>query len=284
MSPLQVVVAGMGGVARALELSRRGMGRGLVAQAVQDGELIKVRKGWYALPDLAEEVVHAARVGGALACVSAARHHGLWVPPVQQAIHVAVPASAARLRQPRDSRKRLSQDPAAVVVHWTNPRSRTVQAVPEAIALAVRCRGAETAFVLLESALNRRLLSRGELALLNAIAPEWFRDWSRLAGRTSESGTESLLKLMLLSLDLPFRQQVSFPDIGRVDFLLGDALAVEVDSKEHHSEPYKDRRRDALLSARGIRSLRFTYAQVVYQREQVEAAIVGAVVRGDLAG
>ncbi|HWH27006.1 MAG TPA: DUF559 domain-containing protein [Pseudolysinimonas sp.] len=154
--------------------------------------------------------------------------------------------------------------------------------MPESIALAIRCQGAETGFVLLESALHHRRLSRGERALLNVAAPNSFRSLALHAGALSESGTESLMKLLLLDLALPFRQQVEMAGVGRVDFVLGNRLVVEVDSREFHRDPLVDRQRDAALSARGYRSLRFMYAQIVHDRDAVRNAIVGAVIRGDL--
>lgn len=186
-------------------------------------------------------------------------------------MHIAVAPTSARVARSADLK-----------VHWVNVRSRGVQAIPEAIALAYRCRGAETAFVLLESALHRKLVTRGERALIDSLVPDAFRRWSRLASAESESGTESLMKLLLISHRIPFRQQVGFPGIGRVDFLLGSDLVVEVDGREHHADFTRDRRRDTLLSARGVRSLRFAYSQVVHHREEVEDAIMGAVVRGDV--
>lgn len=90
-----------------------------------------------------------------------------------------------------------------------------------------------------------------------------------------------MVKLLLLERGIPFRQQVNIGDVGRVDFLLGERLAVEVDSKEHHSDPYKDRQKDTLLSIDGYRSLRFMYSQIVYELDKVEAAILAAISRAD---
>lgn len=160
--------------------------------------------------------------------------------------------------------------------------SRAVQPVPEAIATAVRCQGVETGFVLLESALRQGAISLGERAALNARASASFRGLAKLAGSASESGTESMLKLLLISLGLPFAQQVPIPGVGRVDFVVGRDLVVEVDSRAFHTDPLVDRRRDAVLSARGYRSLRFIYAQVAHDIDQVRDAILGAVIRGDV--
>jgi very-short-patch-repair endonuclease len=106
----------------------------------------------------------------------------------------------------------------------------------------------------------------------------------RLAGRAtahSDSGTESLLKLELLRLGIPFIQQALIDGVGAVDFLIGERLVIEVDSRAHHSDPYRDRRRDAELGIRGYRVLRFMYSQIVYEWPVVEAAILAAMLRAD---
>jgi very-short-patch-repair endonuclease len=90
-----------------------------------------------------------------------------------------------------------------------------------------------------------------------------------------------LLKLILLQLGVPFRQQVVVAGVGRVDFALGEHLVLEVDSKQYHANPYADRKRDASLSIGGRRVLRFMYSQIVYESAEVEAAIVSALQRLD---
>lgn len=75
------------------------------------------------------------------------------------------------------------------------------------------------------------------------------------------------------------RQQVQIgPD--RVDFVLGERLVVEIDSVAHH-DPTEDTKRDARLSVRGYRVLRFMYSQIVNDWEGVVAAIMAAISRGD---
>ncbi|MDN5726574.1 MAG: hypothetical protein L0G99_11685, partial [Propionibacteriales bacterium] len=67
------------GVQKRAELDRH-WGRATVDRAVREGRLIVVARGWYALPDASSDVLRAIRLGGRLDCVSAAQHHGLWVP------------------------------------------------------------------------------------------------------------------------------------------------------------------------------------------------------------
>lgn len=77
---------------------------------------------------------------------------------------------------------------------------------------------------------------------------------------------------------------MQIPGIGRVDFVVGDRLIIEVDSRAHHERTpdyERDRRRDAAASTHGYRVLRFTYRQVFDDWRSVEEAIMAAYLRGD---
>ena len=69
------------GVYSRAELQQRGLDGWQLRKQVRDGSLIRLRPGWYATETANTVVVEAVRSGGALSCVSALRHHGLWVPP-----------------------------------------------------------------------------------------------------------------------------------------------------------------------------------------------------------
>lgn len=276
----------LGGVAKKSELLRLGFTEDQVLTAVKRGDIRRARKGWYAVPDLREPVFRAVRVGGRLACVSAARHHGLWVPSSDLELHVDVPGTGSRLRTQTDHRRRLTSHPDdSIVIHWRKDSERRGDrlsvAIPECIDQIFRCQGAVAGFVVLESALNQHRLTVSDRHVLHAMLPRQARSLAEQASTLSQSGTESLLRLQLLSLGIGFAQQVPVRGVGRVDFLVGDRLIIEVDSKEHHTDPYADRRRDAALSALGYRVLRFMYSQVVYEWQSVEAAILAAISRGD---
>ncbi|WP_425488289.1 endonuclease domain-containing protein [Microcella alkalica] len=99
-----------------------------------------------------------------------------------------------------------------------------------------------------------------------------------------ESGTETLFRLRMAGRTPKLQCQVLIAGVGRVDFLIGAALVVEVDRREFHdtaSAFENDRRRDAELSRRGYRVLRFSYAQVMHDWPAVEAAVLAAISRGD---
>jgi very-short-patch-repair endonuclease len=77
---------------------------------------------------------------------------------------------------------------------------------------------------------------------------------------------------------------VEIAGVGRVDFVIGDRLVVEVDSEQYHTDPAKyegDRRRDAALSILGLRVLRFSYHQIMDEWSTVDRAVMAAVARGD---
>ena len=140
------------------------------------------------------------------------------------------------------------------------------------------------AFACLESALNRGIIRPGEAAALLTRMPVATQKALGIPARKSESGTESLMSFDLSQAGIAFRQQFKIVGIGRVDFLLGKKLILEIDSVEFHSTQKsfeKDRNRDALLSTLGYRVLRFSYRQLTQDRELVMRAIVAAIARGD---
>src|SRR5690606_13371026 len=98
-------------------------------------------------------------------------------------------------------------------------------------------------------------------------------------GESSESGSESAFKFRMLKHGLPMEQQVWIGE-DRVDFLIGKRLVVEIDSRAHH-DPVADCARDARLSIRHHRVLRFYYEHVFGAWDLVEAAVLAAVERGD---
>lgn len=271
----------LGGAARAGELNARGIGPGLLHHLVRSGELVRPRKGWYVLASLGAEVALAVRVGGTLACVSAARHHGLWSPEEAERLHVAVPSNTPRLRSPRDRCTALDALDD-VIVHWSARGTNAVESIVTVIGRVASCVGSDAAFAVAESAVRARRLGVEEARRLIASLAGGAPIAAFLDGR-SESGSESLLKLFLVRLGLPFRQQVWVDGVGRVDFVVGGGLIVEADSREFHADQLRDRRRDAAASARGYRTLRFLYRQIRSEPDAVDAAIVGAIIRGDTA-
>ena len=241
------------------------------------GEVVFIRQGWYANPWLRIDKQHAARVGGRLACSSAAGRLGMWEPLVTST-HVCVPVNAARLRSPTSCRTALGED-VRVEAHWTGldpAGSRTVVGAPHCIRRVAFREAPEIALAVAESALHRGVLSDLDRQAALASFPAGLRRLLDRAGR----GSESVFLSRMARAGVAVRQQVRIGGI-RVDGLIGDRMVVEIDSRRLHQDPAAGRARDALLSVLGYRVLRFDSFQVMDRRATVEAAVLAAIARGD---
>ncbi|WP_448809621.1 hypothetical protein [Agromyces bauzanensis] len=170
----------------------------------------------------------AVRHGGVLGCLSRVEAAGLWILVEPAAVHVAMPHNG----------RRRPHEGCDCVVHWTSSAGRGGTAsLIDALAQLLGCRGEEEFFVALESAMRKRLVRRGGLARLRARIParrRWLVDFARW---DADSGLESLLRLRLRAHGISLASQVEVPGVGRVDFVLGDRLVLEVDGKPNHVGP-----------------------------------------------
>ena len=283
MSSLHRDISSLGQLAATHELHARGHSQTRLRLAVSHGEILRIRKGWYSLPDLAEPLQRAARVGGRLSCVTAAIELGLWVPSGPELLHVSVRRSACQLRTSDNYRLRLAERrDHGVVIHWHDDRlagSRAMVDATTAIEVLCRCQSAEFAFVVCESARNSRMLTAlAWESVLRDLPVAKGRALAR-AGSLSQSGTESMFAYRMTRLGVHFRQQVQL-GVDRVDFLIGERLVIEIDSLKHH-DPTQDCIRDARLSILGYRVLRFMYSQVTGQWGTVRDSVFAAMSRGD---
>lgn len=211
-----------------------------------------------------------------MACVTAARHLGLWVLDDGDAAHVWLRGHGHSYRH----------DACRCVEHWddsTASDSFGLPSVPRILRQILRCCGIEGFFVALESALHLRRISREGVAWLRAVCPGKAREAIALARGEADSGLESLVRWRLRDLGLRIRAQVTIVSVGRVDFLIGDRLIIEVDGRAGHDDPasrHKARVRDANAAMWGYITLRFDYAMVVHDWDVVERAILAHVVSG----
>jgi len=134
----------LGGIASKAELLRLGNDADAIRLFSDHGGIIRrIRKGWYCTPELEPQVFQAFRIGGRLACVSAAAFHGLVPWPTGDEIHVAFNRQTSRLRTRTNPRVRLSAIPdPALVRHWTRNRltgSRKAVSPEEAVAQMSAC-------------------------------------------------------------------------------------------------------------------------------------------------
>lgn len=250
------------------ELGRRGL-----SAAVTTGALVRLSRGWYATPSADTSVVRAVRARGRLGCMSAARLHGLWVPPDPQ-IHV-VRRRGWELEGPLPT-------PDGVRFHsvrrWSG--AAAVVSVWECLEQVVKHHDAETALVVVESVLNRGLITLADVTALTAGLPPPRQRVLARAIPTAESGSETRVRLWFERRGVPVRSQAVIAGVGRVDLLVGRSQIVELDSRAHHTgvDRYaEDRRRDLVVAPTEYRVLRLTYQDVWQQwaaTEQVLALIV----------
>lgn len=256
------------GVVSVAELTQLGWSLAQRRAAVASGRLVRIRAGWLARADANAEVVSAVRAGGCVACASALRLHGAWVPPRLTGSHVR---RARRGGARTTGCRRFGEQP---------PVDGAVDDVATAFQCLTRCGTDEDIVVIADSLLHLGLATREDLSDWCCTAPRRIR---RLLDRVdaAESGIESMVRLRLRSLRIRVRTQVR---IGRyrVDLLVGDLPVIECDGSEHHRswESHEaDRERDRALVAEGYRVLRVTYRQIVHDWPAVEEHILQAIRR-----
>lgn len=274
-----------GGSAATHELYTAGATRAMLAHAVRTGRLVRARQGWYCLPDAPKAQTQALRVGGRLGCIAAAKAHGLDVrgtPP----LHVCVGTNVSRLRSESDPRLRLRNDRASdAVVHWGAPSvggNRLTESPLGCLVTMATCQSPERVVAAADSAIRAGIVTQRQWVAALRPLPLRLRLLLEEADGVAESITESVARFRLRRLGINLRQQVSVRGVGHVDFVIGGSLVIEVDGRAFHIDRFEeDRQRDALLSIRGYRVLRFSYRQVFERWGEVKGAILAAIARGD---
>ncbi|WP_072312712.1 endonuclease domain-containing protein [Agrococcus sp. Marseille-P2731] len=269
------------GIVSAAQLMAAGATRWQIEVSLKLGELIRVRPGWFATSASDASARAAVAAGGCLSCFSALRLHGVWVPEGKGA-HVRLPEHRRR-RKVRPDGTRGARLPSCRSFGLEAPITAAADDLEVAFRCALRCGSREEIVVIIDSILQRRLASRAALERWARDAPLAVRTLLDLADGRSESGSESMVRLRLRSLQVATRIQVRVTEGVRVDLLVGERLIIECDSKEHHTaaEAYEsDRRRDRRLTARGFVVLRLSYRQIHDEWAEIEQDILAIVRRG----
>ncbi|WP_425840440.1 DUF559 domain-containing protein [Microbacterium sp. PA5] len=268
---LNAWVAARGGIVHRSDILDRGMSAPALRRAIADGAVLRVRRYWVAVPDAPPQLVAAAEATARLACVSAARHRGWWMPPeVDDRLHLHVRPHAEGARE------------AGVVRHWTVPigalHSRLlVESVEDTLQHLADCQPRETALVLWEDAARSENLPADVLRRVAWRSPRARELASVLTGLMG-SGLETVFVDRLRRWDVTVRVQVGLAGHD-VDAVIDGWLVVQLDGFRYHSssaERTRDLAHDRELVARGYTVLRFSYSEVVYGWDRVEHAIARA--------
>lgn len=250
----ETLVARFGGVVSTRQLLRAGYDAEGIRSEVDSGALRRLRHGWYATSDADLEIVRAVEDGCLVTCATALEHHGLWVPEGHEGLHSRVTRYGRR--HSHDRCRRYGRPTPAV---------GAIDDVAVALEYAARCFDSEGFVILCDSALHHGKLTIDDLAAEFRHAPDSIRRLIDKCDRRAASGTETAARLRLRAAGMKVEVQHYVPGMGYVDLLIGERLALELDSRDHHtgeSSYESDRRRDRKVVADGLIPLRLTYGQV----------------------
>lgn len=284
MHRLEQSVRDLGTVATRRELIAAGYTGRQLTYAVHIGILLRVRKGWYATPDADPALLTAIRVGGRLGCISAAEVYG-WATAEHHTVHVSLAENASRLRH---SQSNAVHPPAAdipgVVLHWHSPvqrplRQRLLTSPYETTLQIAGCQSPEFAVAAFDSFVHMDPVSSADLEeWLSDVAPRFLAELPRREAGC-HSFLESIGRIRLEACGIRGEYQVRIDGVGRVDLVIDGWLVIEWDGREFHDGAdafEQDRWRDAMLTARGYRVLRFSYRMVMFDWYAVIDAIRSA--------
>lgn len=222
--------------------------------------------------DVDETLRRAAELGGRVDCVSLLSTLGVFVW-AHDRLHIQLSHGDSRL--PPRAR--------SVIGHWRATRAGREDLcadVVEALAQAVRCQQPRHAVATLDSAWHEGIVSESEIAEVFRLLPRRYRALRPLLDPRAESGSESLVRLMLRALGCRFRSQARVKGVGRVDFLVDGWLIVECDSRRFHDSwdsQRIDRRRDLAAAQAGFVTLRLIAEDILYHPEAVQAALTAVI-------
>lgn len=263
------------------ELLRAGLTSWLIDREIAAGRLIRLRRDHYVSishPDLDR----AVRIGARLSCVTLLALWGVFVFD-SSSLHVQVDRRASRLRAADDRAKRWRRETQAhqhIILHWADlcrdAPNRHAVTVFDALRCAVRCQSASHAVATIDSILYLGIMSMAEVRELFALLPDRFAAILAVVDPRSESGTETLVRLMLRQMGVVYDVQCSVEGVGRVDFIVEGWLIIECDSKAHHEgwrKQQEDRRRDIAAAARGYTTIRPLAEDILYRPQELRAAL-----------
>ncbi|MHA7292769.1 AbiEi antitoxin N-terminal domain-containing protein [Arthrobacter sp. HLT1-21] len=248
------LLTSLGGVARRKDLVSNGVSAHQLSAALAAGRLAKPCRGVYCLPNANQSLLTALRAGADLACISAAKHRGLWILRPPALIHVSVDHGNGL-----DGGFRVHRSAKPLTV--LDICVQCMRCLPELDALCI----VESA-VMLDAvsipALRQRAAGRRDVSLrrlIDQIDP------------FSQSILETVAKYHLRRAGYSFQSQVYIKGVGRIDLVVEKVLGVEADGRRFHSgsaDFEEDRRRGNLLMIGRVPILHASYPLLVDHPEE----------------
>jgi very-short-patch-repair endonuclease len=281
MRDIASVINSLGGMARRPRLLRAGIRDRELGAAVRSREIVRARGGWYTTMAESDPRVRAVRVGGRLTGVSGLDPDA-WVIG-DHPLHVTVKLNAARLRDQWDRRRHPAPRASkGVVVHWDDGESMsrgtmTTVGLADALYRVMLDESFEQGIALLDWALHTARLDRIDFERLVLRLPSRFRQLGQWVDPLCESLPESLARTRLRLAGHSVRSQVPTGLTERIDLLIDECVALEVDGKEFHRDRFAaDRQKDMTITIDGFHSLRPTANMVFHEWSRVLLGIRSA--------
>ncbi len=231
-----------------------------------------------ALPDADPVILRCLSTNSLLTCASAARRHGLWLVHDPEHVHVLRPDG--HFRSDRAVVHRGSWVPA--------PAGSRIASLADVVLHASQCLPELEALVVVESAIQQGLSLEFLRAQLTGPRNAAARKVLGLVDKGADSLIETLARELMRRAGLHVEPQVYVPGVGWMDTIVQRCVDVELDGHTHEDPESrrKDYARDARAQALGFGTVRFSYADVVHQPEQMVARVQAVVERrlalGDL--
>lgn len=253
-----------GGVARSAQLLNAGFPRRELLR-LQEYGASQPRRGVFVLPECDEGILGAVLNNGRLSCASAAAHYGLWLRKPPARLHLACNhghgSGFVRHR----------------TIRFQGHPHLPVAAVEDVALHALGCLPAPASTAMATSAIRLHGVPR------ELLASQLLADRSGTARRVlweldirAESIVEVDLQHLFRKHGIEYASQVFLPGIGRVDFLLGGFLIVEVDGFAFHSkrgDMLRDRERNNASAVSGYAVLRYMPEHIWFNSGQVISEI-----------
>lgn len=251
------------------ELIEKDLSRKEIDRMVRTGDLIKLRRDWYATKLADPSVCAIVRKGWVVSCLKALRLHGVWVLDSRTKAHAR--GNSAAYRTPNTLCRQYGRP---------EPLRGAVDDLPTAYRHAAKCVDGEDFIAISDSILNQRLMTIDEMRSELVAAPMSKQLLLDKCDGNAQSGTESMVRVRLRAKRLKVRTQVMIEGLGHVDLLIGKAMIIEVDGETfHRTDPQyaEDRRRDRKALELGYFPLRYTYKDVVLNWAECEKQILNLV-------
>ncbi|WP_170297081.1 endonuclease domain-containing protein [Agromyces salentinus] len=293
MEPAIDVVRRLGGVCRTRDLREVGHYPRSIASAVASGAIERARIGHFVDPALHEQTKRAIRVGGRVACASAAIVHGLRVLEHPSALHVCVAPHDSRFRRARDGCGRVRPGRAPwLTLHWSEIGAAGPPLPPVATVLeqVLECLPPLDALCILDSAREavpwantRPRLDDIEFdVLLSRLSRRGFAIAARSSSMSQAVG-ETVARERLRLAGIIATPQAALPGGFFADLLIGERLVIECEGYAAHGDEdafERDRQRKAFLRACGYVVLDFSHRQIVHDWPSVLGTIRSVLRRG----